>query len=92
VGVARQSGQHLGFVGVGQGHVHGIDELDRVLAAGVVAALGHGMAQDLRFAHAQARGNGRQHGFGGVIERQLEFGKAQHGVRLYPCAAEGKAG
>jgi hypothetical protein len=41
--VARQTFQNFGFQRLGQGHVDGIDQLDRVLAPGIIAAPGDGM-------------------------------------------------
>ena len=82
--VAGKPRQHVGFIGRAERYIDGIDQLDGILAARIVAALGHGKAHHGALCHAEPGGDCRQHGFGGVIEGKLEFGKAQHGLRLYP--------
>ena len=76
VWIALQALQHRGLVG--QRAVQRVDQLDVALAAGVVAAAEDVKAQQGRVGNAQSGGNGRAQRVLGVVQRQAQFGNADH--------------
>ena len=74
VGEARQNG---GLVA--HGDVDGIDQVDRRAPAGVIAAAGDGQAEQVVGGDGETGQHRVAEGVGRVVQRQLEFGQAEHG-------------
>jgi hypothetical protein len=63
---------------VSQGDVDGVDQGDRGTAAGVVAAAGDRQGQQVAGRNSEAGQHRVAQGVGAVVERELQFGQAEH--------------
>ena len=87
--VVREAREHRRFVG--QLDIDGIDQLDRIASAGVVAAAIEAVALELGGLDAQPPGDRLGQGLGCMVERQIQSGQAKHPGPLAGNAARLKS-
>ncbi len=84
-GVALVAPQHIRLIP--DRDIGGVDQTDGGPAASVMAAAGDGQADQVGGRNAQPIQHRIAQRIRRMIERQLQFGQAQHGRRLFQCQA-----